>query len=54
MRSKGETVFSRYKRIIGPAIRARNLAAQRVEARIGAQILNKMTALGMPNSYMVG
>jgi len=54
MRSKGETAFSRYKRIIGPAMRARNLAAQRVEARIGAQILNKMTALGMPDSYMVG
>jgi hypothetical protein len=54
MRSKGETTFSRYNRIIGPAMRARNLAAQRVEARIGAQILNKMTALGMPDSYMVG
>jgi len=54
MRSKGETAFSRYKRIIGPAMRARNLAGQRVEARIGAQILNKMTALGMPDSYMVG
>jgi hypothetical protein len=32
MRSKGETAFSRYKQIIGPAMRARNLAAQRVEA----------------------
>ena len=53
-RSKVETAFSRYKRIIGPAMRARNLAAQRVEAKIGAQILNKMTALGMPNSYMAG
>ena len=54
LRSKVETAFSRYKSIIGPTMRARNLAAQRVEARIGAQILNKMTALGMPDSYMVG
>ena len=53
-RSKVETAFSRYKRIIGPAMRARNLAVVRVEARIGAQILNKMTALGMPERYMVG
>lgn len=54
MRSKGETAFSRYKRLIGRSMRARNLAAQRVEARIGVQILNKMTSLGMPDSYMVG
>jgi hypothetical protein len=54
LRSKGETAFSRYKRIIGPAMRSRNLAAQRVEVRIGAQILNRMTALGMPDSYLVG
>ena len=54
LRSKGETAFSRYKRIIGQAMRARNLAAQRVEARIGTQILNKMTALGMPDSHMIG
>ena len=53
-RSKGETTFSRYKTILGPAMRARNLAAQRVEARIGCQILNTMTALGMPDGYMVG
>ena len=54
LRCKGETAFSRYKTIIGPAMKARNLAAQRVEARIGCQILNRMTALGMPESYMVG
>jgi hypothetical protein len=53
-RSKGETAFSRYKTILGPAMRARGLAAQRVEARIGCQILNTMTALGMPDGYMVG
>ena len=28
--------------------------AQRVEARIGCKILNTMTALGMPDSEMIG
>ena len=32
----------------------RGLAAQRVEARIGCKILNTMTALGMPDSDMIG
>ena len=36
-RSKVETSFSRYKAIIGPAMRARGLASQRVEARIGCK-----------------
>lgn len=53
-RCLAETAFARYKVLIGPAMRARKLAAQRVEARLGCQILNKMTALGMPDSYMVG
>ena len=34
-------------------MRARGLAAQRVEARIGCKILNTMTALGMPDSEMI-
>ncbi len=51
-RSKVETTFYRYKTLIGPAMRARNLAAQRVEARIGCKILNTMVALGMPVSQM--
>ena len=40
--------------IVGSAMRARGLAAQRVEARIGCKILNTMTALGMPDSEMTG
>ncbi len=43
-----------YKAIVGSAMRARGLAAQRVEARIGCKILNTMTALGMPDSEMIG
>ena len=53
-RSKVETTFHRYKAILGSAMRARGLAAQRVEARIGAKILNAMTALSMPDSEMIG
>ena len=53
-RSKVETTFHRYKAIVGSAMRARGLAAQRGEARIGCKILNIMTALGMPDSEMIG
>ncbi len=53
-RSKVETTFHRYKAIVGPAMRARGLAAQRVEAKIGCTILNTMTALGMPDGEMLG
>ena len=53
-RSKVETTFFRYKTIVGAAMRARGLAAQRVEATIGCKILNRMTALGRPDSQMIG
>ena len=53
-RSKVETGFSRYKTLISPAIRARRLASQRVEARIGCAVLNKMASLGMPDGHMHG
>ena len=53
-RSNVETTFFRYKTVIGPAMRSRNLAAQRVEARIGCQILNRIAALGMPDGQMIG
>lgn len=53
-RSLVETTMSRYKTIIGPMIRARTLQGQRVEARVGCQILNLMTSLGMPESHRVG
>jgi transposase len=52
-RSKVETTFHRYKAIVGPAMRARRLVSQRVEARIGCRILNTMTALGMPDGEMI-
>jgi len=54
LRAKVETTVSRYKIIFGPAMRARRLAAQRAEARIRCQVLNTMTALGMPDGHMFG
>ena len=53
-RSMVENVVYRYKAIIGPEMRARTLARQRVEHRIACEILNKMTALGMPDTYCAG
>ncbi len=53
-RSKVETTFSRYKTIIDPAMQARRLTSQRVEARIGCRILNRMAAMGMPDGVMIG
>ena len=52
-RSMVENAVYRYKTIIGSEMRARTLARQRVEHRIGCEILNKMTAMGMRDSYRV-
>ena len=51
---KVETTFHRYKAILGSAMRARGLASQRVEVRLGCKILNTMTALGIPDGEMIG
>jgi hypothetical protein len=50
-RSRVENVVYRYKATFGREMTARTLAGQRVEARIGCKILNKMASLGMPESY---
>ena len=52
-RSLVETGMWRYKTIIGRTLRARMLPAQKVEARVGCKVLNRMTALGMPISRKV-
>jgi hypothetical protein len=44
--------YLRYKQIIGPTLKARTLQGQRVEMQIGYEILNTMTALGMPQSSL--
>ena len=52
-RSLAETQMFRYKQIIGDKLRARRLANQKVESRLGCAILNRMTHLGRPESYKV-
>jgi len=52
-RARVENAFWRYKAIIGREMRARTLAGQRVEARLGAKILNRMAQLGIPDSSRV-
>ena len=53
LRSLVETALFRFKQIIGRVLRSRERSRQRTEARLGCQILNRMTQLGMPESYAV-
>lgn len=50
-RSLVENTMFRYKTIIGPKLQARLFDSQRREVLLGCRILNRMTALGMPDSY---
>jgi hypothetical protein len=52
-RSLAETAMFRHKIIFGDRLSARQLETQRVEASIRSRALNRMTALGMPDSYLV-
>jgi hypothetical protein len=45
-RSRGEAQMGRWKTVIGPKLKARNLPNQKTEVRIGSAILNKMNELG--------
>ena len=49
-----ENTFSRYKTILGHKLRARNPESQQAEAIIACNILNRMTALGSPESFAIG
>ncbi len=49
-RSLVETTMGRYKRIIGPQLRARSFASQQTEAAIGVAVLNRMLEAGRPDS----
>ncbi len=50
-RSLAATTVFRLKTIFGDHLRARLLATQRTQVRIRCQALNRMTHLGMPDSY---
>jgi hypothetical protein len=52
-RSLVETAMYRYKTIIGRCLRARTLPNQQTEAKIGCNVLNRMTDLGMPVSIRI-
>jgi len=52
-RSLVETAVYRYKTIIGRRLQARTLPTQRTEAKIGCNVLNRMTTIGMPASARI-
>ena len=52
-RSLVETAMFRYKTIIGRRLHARTLPNQRTEAKVGCNVLNRMTGIGMPISARV-
>jgi hypothetical protein len=52
-RCLAETAVGRHKAIIGPKLRARTLPAQRGEAAIAAEVLNRMIRVAKPVSVRV-
>jgi hypothetical protein len=52
-RSLVETTMFRYKRLFGADLQSRSDVSQSNEARLKCAILNRMTALGLPDSYKV-
>ena len=45
-----ETTMGRYKAIIGPVLRARDIHRQQTEVAIGIAVFNRMLDAGRPNS----
>jgi hypothetical protein len=52
-RSLGETAIGRYKHLIGPKLRARNLPGQQGEVGLAVQALNRMIRIAKPISVRV-
>ena len=50
-RSLAETAFFRFKTLFGPSLQARGFRRQATELFLKAAALNRMTYLGMPQSY---
>jgi hypothetical protein len=48
-----EGTFLRYNRPLGGSLRGKGLASQKLEARLGCLVLNKMYELGRAQSYAV-
>ena len=51
--AQAENGMYRYKRIIGDRLRALHCEAQQKEALIAVNVINRMTALGMPESAKI-
>jgi hypothetical protein len=43
----------RYKTVVGRRLHARTLPNQRTEAKIGCDVLNRMTTLAMPGTVRI-
>ncbi len=52
-RALAETAMFRYKTIIGDELNSRKLVSEKIEARIGCIVINKITALGMPRPIKI-
>jgi hypothetical protein len=52
-RSLAETTFFRCKTIFGPTLRSREFPRQATELFLRVAVLNRMTHLGMPDSYRI-
>ena len=52
-RSLVETAMYRYKTVVGQRLRARTLPNQRGSTKIGCNVLNQMTTLGMPATVRI-
>jgi hypothetical protein len=52
-RSLVETAMYHYKTVVGRRLRARILPNQRTETKIGCNLLNRMTTLGMPATVRI-
>tara|TARA_R110002167_G_scaffold248615_1_gene454689 strand:- start:343 stop:525 length:183 start_codon:yes stop_codon:yes gene_type:complete len=53
-RNYSELGVQRYKKIVGKSMHSRDFSRQEQEAMIGCGVINKMTILGMPQSYRIG
>ena len=53
LRALVELAMLRYKTIIGPKLKARELPQQKTEAAVSVRVINRMTGLGMPVSIKV-
>jgi hypothetical protein len=51
--SQAENAFSRFKRMFGGRLRAKRDASQERKASLACALLNRMRALGRPQSYLV-